>query len=162
MIDAIRNTISSAVAGDGQSILLLAAIYILLVCGYSVIWQMRVNAWPSVSGQLERLGLRKYGAGEWALSNQEYAADALYTYQVDGKAYSGKRISPWLFVASHNLRSVLRLQLKGVNVGSGNEVKVYYNPRKPEKSFLVRTGLISQIITALIGIAPLSFYLAAY
>ena len=162
MIDAIRDTISSALAGDGQSILLLAAIYILLVCGYSVIWQMRVNAWPSVTGQLERLGLKKFGVGEWVLSNQQYTADALYTYQVDGKVYSGKRISPWLFVASHNLRSVLRLQLNGVDIESENEVAVYYNSRKPEKSFLIRTGPISQIITALIGIAPLSFYLATY
>jgi len=162
MIDAIRNTISSAVAGDGQSILLLAAIYVLLVCGYSVVWQMRVNSWPGVTGRLEGLGLRKFGAGEWALSNQDYVGDALYTYRVDGKEYSGKRISPWVIVASHNLRGVLRRQIESVDAGPGNEVTVYYNPRNPGKSFLVRTGPVSQLVTALIGIAPLLFYLAKY
>lgn len=65
-------------------------------------------------------------------------------------------------VASHNLRSLLRLQQKGVEVRRDNEVTVYYNPGSPAKSFLVRTGLFSQIFTALIGVGPLVFYLAMY
>ena len=65
-------------------------------------------------------------------------------------------------VASHNLRGLLRLQQKGVEVRHGTEVTVYYNPGKPGKSFLVRTGPVGQIFTALIGIGPFLFYLAKY
>jgi hypothetical protein len=162
LVDAIRGTIVSAANGDEQSIFLLGAIYILLICGYSVVWQIRMNSWPHVTGHLERLGLRKFGATEWAVSDQEYVSDALYTYRVDGIDYKGKRVSPWAMVASHNLRSLLRLQNKGVDVHRGDEVTVYYNSAKPGKSFLVRTGLVSQIITAMVGFGPLLFYVARY
>lgn len=151
----------SAADGDRQSIILLAVVYVFLVSGYSVLWQMRMNAWPSVIGHLGKLGVRKFGAGEWALSDQQYVGDALYEYQVDGKEYTGKRISPWVVVASHNLRSVLRLQQNAVDVSPDHKVTVYYNPRNPRKSFLVRAGRISQVVTALIGIAPLVIYFAA-
>ncbi len=162
LVDSISGTLASAANGDEQSIILLAVIYVLLVCSYSVIWQMRVNAWPSVTGRLEKLGLRKFGATEYVRANQDYVSDALYTYQVNGQEYKGKRVSPWVMVASYNLRGLLRLQNKGVGVHSANEVTVYYNPAKPEKSFLVKTGPFSQIFTALIGIGPLLFYLARY
>jgi hypothetical protein len=162
LFDAIRNTIMSAADGDRQSIILLCVIYVFLVCSYSLLWQMRMNSWPSVTGRLGKLGLRKFGGGEWALSNQDYVGDALYMYQVDGKEYTGERISPWVMVASHNLRSLLRLQQKAVDVKPDNEVTVYYNPRNPRKSFLVRTGAVSQVVTALIGITPLLFYLSTY
>ncbi len=162
LIDAVKNTIMSAADGDGQSILLLGAIYLLLVCGYLVVWQMRMNSWPNVTGHLERLGLRKLGGTEWAITKQNYVNDALYAYRVGGKEYMGKRVSPWFMVATHNLRSVLRLQQKGVEIRRGNEVTVYYNPGNPGKSFLVRTGPVSQMFAALIGIGPLLFYLATY
>jgi len=162
LVDSIRDTILSAANGDEQSIVLLAAIYVLLVCSYSVIWQLRMNSWPNVTGHLGRLGLRKLGATEWAITDQEYVSDALYTYRVAGKEYKGKRVSPWVMVASHNLRGLLRLQQKGVEVRHGNEVTVYYNPGKPGKSLLVRAGPVSQVFTALIGIGPLLFYLIKY
>jgi hypothetical protein len=162
LVDAIRHTILSAADGDEQSILLLGAIYILLVCSYSVVWQMRMNLWPKVTGRLEELGLRKFGSTKWAITNQEYVSDALYTYRVGGKEYAGKRVSPWVMVATHSLGSLLRLQQKGVDVGRDNEVTVYYNPGNPAKSFLVRTGPFSQMFTALIGVGPLVFYLATY
>ena len=162
LIDEIKSTIVSAANGDEQSIVLLGAIYVLLVCIYSVVWQIRMNSWPNVSGRLEKLGLRKIGATKWAITDQEYVSDALYTYRVGGKEYKGKRVSPWVMVASHNLRSLLRLQQNIVEVRHGNEVTVYYNPGKPGKSFLVRTGPVGQIFTALIGIGPLLFYLVKY
>lgn len=162
LIDVITGTIASAVNGDEQSIVLLAAFYVLLVCSYSVVWQIRMNSWPNVTGRLEELGLRKFGATTWAITNQQYVGDALYTYCVDGKEYKGKRVSPWVMVASHNLRSLLRSQQNSVEVRGAGEVTVYYNPAKPGKSYLVSTGPVSQIFTALVGIGPLLFYLVKY
>ena len=162
LIDEITSTIVSATNGDEQSIVLLGAIYVLLVCSYSVVWQIRMNSWPSVTGRLEKLGLQKFGSTKWAITDQEYVSDALYTYRVSGKEYAGKRVSPWVMVASHNLRGLLRLQQKGVEVRRDNEVTVYYNPGNPGKSFLVRSGPFSQMFTALIGVGPLVFYLATY
>jgi hypothetical protein len=162
IIDPITSTIACAASGDQQSIVLLGAIYVLLACSYSVVWQLRVNSWPNVTGRLEKLGMRKLGATEWATTDQEYVSDVLYTYRVGGKEYKGKRVSPWVMVASHNLRGLLRLQQKGVEVRHGNEVTVYYKPEKPGKSFLVRTGPVGPIVTALIGIGPLLFCLIKY
>jgi hypothetical protein len=54
---------------------------------------------------LNHIGLDKFGAAI-ILADQDYRADALYTYQLEGKTYQGKRISPWVIVASHNAQRI--------------------------------------------------------
>jgi hypothetical protein len=119
LVDAIRGTIVSAANGDEQSIFLLGAIYILLICGYSVVWQIRMNSWPHVTGHLERLGLRKFGATEWAVSDQEYVSDALYTYRVDGLAcifHEGGFVSHVLAKRINLIGGLLRSVAQGLHL----------------------------------------------
>ena len=87
---------------------------------------------------------------------------ALYEYSVGGRSYENSKISPWIMVASHNVRFLLHRQRRKVSVGPEGEVIVYYNPRRPEKSILIKPRPVGQLITAAIGIAPLALYASRY
>ena len=162
LIDNIHETIIAALAGDVQSIFLLGCVYVLLACAYSVVYQVRVSRWPAARGQLLKAGLRKFGVTKWVKAEQEYVADALYEYEVNGNKYVGKRLSPWSMVVSHNARFVLDAQLGRVKKGVDGQITVYYNPRNPKKSFLLRTGIVSQLITLAIGLVPAVVYFYKY
>ncbi len=151
-----------AAEGEPQGIWFWASIYILLVCFYSLWFQLRTRSWPSTRGELLQLGAEKFGAGDWATSSQDYVGKALYTYSVAERQYQGSRISPWVFVASHNARFLLEKQLSGIQACSDGGVKVYYNPRNPRKSYLVVAGPIGIVVTLLLGISPLVFYWLKY
>ena len=88
--------------------------------------------------------------------------DALYEYEVDGTSYENSRISPWVIVASHNLRSILHRQLNRISVGPDGKIAVFYNPQHPEKSVLIKPGAVGRLITLTIGIAPITLYAARY
>ena len=158
----LTDTISLAFAGDIQSIFLLVSVYVLMVCSYSVLYQVKVSRWPTVEGKLLTSGLRKYGGTEWAPADQEYVAETLYEYEVDGKKYLGKRLSPWIVVASHNARFVVNAQLNRVKRDPDGRVAVYYNPKAPGKSFLIPTAVASQLVTLFIGFIPGILYFYKY
>ena len=131
--------------------------YALLVCTYSLVFQIRTRSWPFTEGELAELGVETFGA-ESTLSDQDYASTALFQYEVDGSAFEGTKISPWIFVASHNARFVLQRQLGAVQWLSDDKVKVFYNPRKPKKSFLIVAGRLGIGITLLVAVLPLLAY----
>lgn len=145
-----------------QWIYLGAAVYTAFVLSWSLVTVWRVRRWPSVSGRLQVLGERTFGSEGFLLSEREYAADVRYTYEVDGREYAGKRLSPWLVVVSHNARFVLQRQLRAARVGPDGTVEVLYNPRRPQKSYLVRPGRFGMIVLAM-GTLPLIVgYIAKY
>ncbi len=156
------DTVRAALDGDRQSMLLIAAVYMLLVCGYSVLYQVRMSRWPGVSGKLRHLEVELFGARERALPNRQYYSDALYEYSVGGSSYENSKISPWVMVASHNARFLLHRQLRKVAAGPEGEVTVYYNPQRPHKSILIKPGPVGQLVTAALGIAPLVLYVSRY
>ncbi len=156
------DTVRAALEGDKQSLLLVAAVYMLLVCGYSVLYQVSMSRWQGVSGKLRHLSVELFGARERALPNRQHYSDALYEYRVDGRLYENSKISPWVMVASHNVRFLLYRQLRKVAVGPEGKVTVYYNPRRPEKSILIKPGPVGQLITAALGIAPSVLYVSRY
>ena len=161
-IEAIRETISSALAGDERSIFLLACVYTLVVCVYGAFYLARVSRWPSAKGKMIRDGLSHFGVTDLVKAEQEYVTDVRYEYEVNGKNYVGKRLSPWLIVASHNARFVLDMQLSRINKSTDGHVTVYYNPRNPKKSYLIRTGLLSQVVVISIGFVPAVLYFHKY
>ena len=147
-----------AIQGKVQGIWFWAALYTLIVCSWSLIFQVRTRRWPDTKGELIETGLRKFGGTEWATSNQEYVSKALYHYDVSGETYTGNRISPWIFVASHNARFILEKQMSSIQRYSDESVKVFYNPRKPKKSFLIVAGKTGMLITLIIGVLPMVLY----
>jgi len=96
---------------------------------------------------------------EWDLADKSYAIDAIYEYQVDGNTYQGKKVSPWVLVASHNARFVLQKQLSRIEVGPGNEVSVYYNPNKPSQAVLITPSNLGLAVTVSAALFPLALYL---
>lgn len=152
-----------AMQGQTQGIWFWAAIYTFVVCVYSLIFQIQIRYWPSVEGELAKIGVEKFGATDRIKSNQDYVSKALYQYNVSGVAYEGKRISPWVFVASHNARFVLEKQMSSIQHLPGGKVKVFYKPSNPKKSFLIIAGKTGISITLLITVLPLiSFYFKYY
>ncbi len=149
MLETLTEVIQAALKGDEQSLFLIAAVYMLLVCGYSVFYQVRMSR-------------RTFGARERVLGDQDYVADALYEYEVDGTPYENSRISPWVIVASHNVRFILHRQLNRITLGPDGEIAVYYNPQRLEKSVLKKPGAVGQLITMTIGIARTALYAARY
>jgi hypothetical protein len=151
-----------AAAGDAQGVFFWAAFYVFAVCGWSVVHQIRVNRWPGTVGELTESSVAKLGATERVPGEQQYHAAAEYHYSVNGQSYTGRRVSPWVIIATYNLKSVLARQMKGIQQLPDGQVMVYYNLNKPQKSFLITPGIRSQLFTAVIGVAPFVFYWLKY
>lgn len=141
-----------------QGIWFWAALYAFFVCGYSIIFQIKTRYWPSVEGELVKAQVEKFGATDLVKSDQDYISKALYSYSVAGREYEGKRISPWVFVASHNARFVLQKQLGTIDRLPNDKVRVYYNPKKPHKSYLVVAGRLGISLTILFCTLPMLLY----
>jgi hypothetical protein len=151
-----------ATEGDKQGIWFWAAVYAFFICGYSVFFQLLIRSWPSTKGQLKHLGLNKFGAAI-ALSDQDYRADSLYSYEIEGKSYQGKRISPWVIIASHNAKFVLKNQLSNVDTFPDGQVRIFYKPSNPTKSWLILPSKIGVVVTALLSVLPaFSYWLEFY
>ena len=145
-----------------QGVLFWVGVYTFVVCTYSVLFQIRTRNWPSAEGELLQAGVKKFGARDFVLANQDYVSSALYHYRVSGVVYDGTRISPWIFVASHNMRYILEKQMSSIQRQANGKVKVFYNPKKPQKSYLIIAGKMGIGITSLIGLAPLILYVLKY
>jgi hypothetical protein len=115
-----------------------------------------------VYGELIEFGVEKFGATDLVKSHQDYVSKALYTYNVAGLDYDGTKISPWIFVASHNARFVLEKQLSSVQRFPNGKVKVFYNPHNPRKSFLIIAGKTGICITVFISVLPLVMFYFKY
>lgn len=110
---SMTETIHGISQGNTQAILWGASAY-FLICGlYSLTFQWRISQWESVWGSLLHTEIERL-VPDNDISEQEYKVKALYTYNVKGNTYEGKRLSPWVFVVSHNARLLLSQQLKGV------------------------------------------------
>lgn len=151
-----------AIQGQTQGIWFWSALYVFIICVYSLILQVRTRHWPFVQGELAEFGVEKFGSTVLVKSNQDYVSKALYHYNVDDIAYSGTRISPWIFVASHNVRVILEKQMSSIQRFPDGKVKVFYNPNNPKKSFLIVAGKIGICITLTISVLPIILFYFKY
>lgn len=162
MIDYIKAMFDLALDGDKQGFLFFICLYALVVCGYSVLFQLRVARWPEAKGALLQGGVSKIGGTEPVRSNQEYVASALYEYSVDGTLYQGKRVSPWVMVASHNAKFLLEKQMRGIQRDADGGVSVFFNPNNPKKSYLIKPGKLGIAFTLSLAVGPMLLYGCAY
>ena len=63
-----------------------------------------------------------------------------YTYEVNGVVYKGKRLSPWS-VTGH-VKNIISKQMAKIEYVPKDQVKVFYNPKNPSKSYLVRESFL--------------------
>ncbi len=162
MIEYTCDMWALASEGEKQGVLFFIAVYMLVMCLYSLFRQILIKQWPTTIGVLESASLEKWGATERVLSDQEYKVDSLYKYQVSGKWHQGTRVSPWIIIASYNARVLLKKQLKSIQKNEDGTVNVFFNPKRPEKSYLVKPGVFGMAITLGIAVLPLVLYLYEY
>ncbi|SDZ12559.1 Protein of unknown function [Jannaschia faecimaris] len=123
-------------SGERDAILVAAAAYFALAGVCSLVHMFRLSRWPSVIGELHEEGVKLTGFGGISPDEREYKAVVRYSYSVDGLSYENDCLNPWIISVTHNLRSLLQLQFRGIKRHGGTSVSVYFNPRKPQKSYL--------------------------
>ena len=158
MLEYFQTMFQLAINLQPQGLFFWFAVYFLLACLYSLVYQARIRRWKETAGILLSTNLVNSGGTAPVKSDQEYRLNAVYTYTVDGQTYQGTRVSPWVFMASHNLRRILNYQKRQIAHGSDGDVAVYYNPARPQKSFLVKPGIVGMIVTMLLGFTPALLY----
>ncbi|MEE4277706.1 MAG: DUF3592 domain-containing protein [Halieaceae bacterium] len=158
----LKEMIRLAAAGEVQGVFFWASVYASAACFYSLYFQLQTRRWPWTEGKLVRVNATKFGDTERERSDQDYIGKALYTFLVSGQQYEGERISPWMFVVSHNARFVLAKQIAGIHKTSVDGVRVYYNPADPRKSYLIVAGTLGIAVTLLLGSLPFIFYWMKY
>lgn len=145
-------------SGDKQGYFFFIALYLLLVCGYSLIHQFNISRWPSVKGKLDKANISIWGGSETAPSSQLFKASILYSYQVNNQSYKGHRLSPWLVLASYNAKQLLNQQINAIQQNEDASIKVFYSPSNPKKSFLIKPNRLGLLITLMLAICPIILY----
>lgn len=161
ILNYLQQMVDLASEGELQGVWFWASCYTLIVCLYSAHFQIQTRFWVSTMGKIQSLGLEKFGSSN-ELSEQEYRGKALYSYNVNGQTYEGKRISPWLFVTNHNARGLLIKQQAGIDTPTKDTVTVYYNPNKPKRSFLLKANKFGIVVTLAIAVAPFLSYFGRF
>ena len=157
MIEYFEQMWALALDGQTQGIFFMGSLYFSVMLFYSLLYQIRVARWPGTRGELTDEKLDVFGYA-FDPSEKEYKASVSYTYEVDGKQYAGKRLSPWVFITNKNAKTLLNKQLDTIFRHSDGTVTVYYHPDKPEKSYLLKPGLTGKIITVLLALLPILLY----
>ena len=146
---------------EKQGYFFFGAVYLFIVCTYSIIYQIRISRWPHTAGDLIDIGTNLSSGGTHK-SDYMYSSRSTYTYTVDGQTYEGYRVSPGVISASYNARKALAAQMKFLQFTPEGNVLVFYNPANPQKSFLIPTGPKSIAFTLLIADLPLIAYFLTY
>ena len=124
--------------------------YFMMTAGVSAIGYVvffirpRVRAcrtWPSVRGTIIKSGaITKSGATGYDNPNTVYQADVAYDYRVRGRSYVGTDIRPGGTIA---LSIPRQARTVATNYSVGREVDVFFNPSRPDESYLDRTDEVS-------------------
>ena len=149
---------------------LIGSVFILVGVGVGIILfaklfrAIRSKTWPTAEGKLESSDLRTVvyiGASEngggWD-SAKAIVTDFRYTDTVDGKTYTGKRVT---FSDFANKTGFSLKKLQETYRGQSN-IRVHYNPNDPEQSVLIPGAAIynfTPLITAFLFIAAGTFML---
>lgn len=159
MFEYIKYMFDLVMRKELQGIHFWASVYMLIVLLGSLWHALRVRAWPHVQGQLLNLGIRPLGGLDLGTVNQDYVPNALYAYLVNGHSYEGKEISIWKMSASGMLKGSAGILPSLVKPNDAGQVRVYYNPHRPQKSLLLRPGLASLTFLLSCIFINIAFYL---
>ena len=161
ILNYFQQMVDLASEGELQGIWFWASCYMLVVCLYSAYFQIRTRFWATTVGNIHNLGLKKFGISN-DLSEQQYRGKVLYSYSVNGQTYEGTRISPWVFVTNYNAKGLLLKQQAGIDMPTKDTVTVYYNPKKPQKSFLLKASKFGILVTLTSAVAPFLGYVSRF
>ncbi len=134
-------------------IILLLAGAITTYFGHRMYTNAKVSTdWPSVTGKITHSEVdserKTTGSGKRRRTRTMYSADVRYRYLVDGKPYSGQKVS-FGEVGSSSSGSARKIVNR---YPVSREVPVFYNPEEPELSVLEPGTSWSSMLPLGIGI----------
>ena len=103
-------------------------LYALVVTLYIYLFTKKLKKWPYVLGELAEISIVP------TYEIRTVAGRVRYTYEVNGVAYKGKRLSPWS-VTGH-VKNIISRQMAKIEYVSNDQVKVFYNPKNPSRAIL--------------------------
>jgi hypothetical protein len=159
VLEYLQRMLDSVLRKELQGIHFWATVYVLIVLAGSLWHALRVRSWPHAEGQLLSLGIRPLGTVELGTRNQDYVPSALYRYQVNGQSYEGREISMWKMSASGVLKNAANLLPNQVRPNETGKVLIYYNPKRPNKSLLLRPGWASLSVLSVLIFFTAAFYI---
>ena len=114
-------------------LLALGTIGIAVACSIIIEWNF-AKEWPVTLGHIEAEYITAFGTGlpSKAGSADTYIGRIVYIYSVDGKQYSGDRISLWEF--TYSTRVQVAKQMHSFN--RSELVRVHYDPLHPSHALL--------------------------
>ena len=115
-----------------QIIIWVFIAYLVCVISYSTWRSRQIYKWPFVIGTLLDARVEKSNLLEYGRAYEKVS----YQYEVEGKIYTGERLSPLQFRGQ--VGKIIKKQIAKIEFVSSNQVKVYYDKKNPSKSFLVR------------------------
>ena len=161
LVRSIKHMFDLLLMGDAQGILFWATVFITMACLASFWIQWRVAAWPSVIGKLNMLKIG--GTGPSLPGDQgHYYLEAEYEYSVDGVNYKGNNVSLSVIWTRSGFLYLLRRQIAAVNQMPGEKVEVFYNPNKPQKSYLIKSSDSIRALTLVPIFFMIWLYTSAY
>lgn len=120
---------------------LILASYAVLTIMYSVWFVVSTRQWPYTEGKLIRADAKGVRVGRGS------TVDVEYTYELAGVEYTGRRLSPLIFARGMS-KSFVNKQIKQIQYCENGSIKVFYNPKKPQKSYLVIKSLLKGLFRA--------------
>jgi hypothetical protein len=120
----------------GLGYCLFALVGGLVLLGWQ--WNSRAGAsatlqWPTAEGKIVSSEVEQKEVYRRKRIRTVFDPQIQYSYEVDGKAYTGHRIDYYEDQASENEQTAIAVSSK---YPAGEDVKVYYNPQDPASSLL--------------------------
>lgn len=158
MTEYLQRSVDMAFSNGLQSLHFWATLYILTILLSSIWYIVRVRAWPSAEGHLLRNRPSSSSTQLHGADIEDHASSALYRYSVNGSPYEGARVSLWTEKIFWSTQSAVRhLPLHAQQALTGN-ILVYFNPKRPERSLIVRPGWGSIVCLWSLSIFAAGYY----
>lgn len=108
------------------------AIYLVVMIAYSSLCSWRLHGWPHLVGKLLRADVEYLNV----LDRGSAWEDLHCEYKVAGEKYSGTRLSPLVLRGQVGPR--IKQELAKIQYVSKDQILVFFNPKKPSKSYLAK------------------------
>ena len=150
LINYIHEMYELALLGEKQGIVFFAAMYFFLCLVYIIIYRLKLSKWKHIKGELIESRVVIFGYED---NTPTYTTKVLYKYEVDGVKYEGSRLSPVVKIATGE--TMAEKDLSKIQSYSDGSIRVWFNPKKPNKSYLIKDNFwflfFSIILSIVIG-----------